>query len=163
MTQAVTFVPSTISAPSFRATLDGAQYTIVIVWAFFGNRYYASCYDQNNKLIFWTPIIESPIGLTIEALSWDPNAQIVTVTTMEPHGYPICAPVNLVIEGASPSGYAGAFLMTPTGQSTLTFPLTTDPGIAVAFGTLCYYFNIAAGFFTTSTLIYRNGQFIVSP
>ena len=162
-----TFYPvqqSTIGPPQFTATLDGNPYIVTVVWSLFGQRYYVNCFDLSGNLQFSRPLIESLPGLTISTLAFDELTGLVLGTTDQPHGYKIGSTTQLTISGASPDIYNGTFLVFAAGPSSFSFPLSvsSDPGAATAAGVLSYIISIAAGYFN-STLVYRQGQFEVSP
>lgn len=62
MTTFVDFVPSTVAPFTFLATLDGAQYQVVVTWNVAGERYFVTVYDLLSTLILSCPLIESPTG-----------------------------------------------------------------------------------------------------
>lgn len=70
----------------------------------------------------------------ITTLTW--SGSVVTVTTTSPHGWTNGDVIPIVIAGASPSGYNGAFTGTVTGASTLTYPLVSNPGSETVPGTV---------------------------
>lgn len=158
-----TFIPSSNSAFTFQPTLDGNTYQVTVTWSLFGQRYYVNCYTLSGQLVFSLPLISSVAGQPIQGASWAPN--MVTLQTASPHGFRLGVPINLTVVGMSPTGYNGAYQMTPVDPVTLTYPLDIDPGAASTYGLLEYIINLAAGYFTTSTLVYRSGdsQFEVLP
>jgi hypothetical protein len=70
----------------------------------------------------------------ITSLAW--AGSVVTVTTTAPHGYTSGDVIPIVIAGAVPTGYNGAFTGTVTGASTLTYPLASNPGTETTPGTI---------------------------
>lgn len=64
--------------------------------------------------------------LAISSLAW--SGGVVTATTAAPHGFQNGLTFAGIISGASPSGYNGNYALTVTGASTLTYPLTPNPG-----------------------------------
>lgn len=76
----------------------------------------------------------------ISSLAWATG--IVTVTLVEAHGWPEGDNVPIIVSGSTPAGYNGAFTSTVTGDKTLTYALSVDPGAATATGTLS---AVAAG------------------
>ena len=72
-------------------------------------------------------------AVTISAISWAAN--VVSVTTGSPHGIPTGQTVEIIIAGNDPAGYNGTFAGTSTGTNTITYPLTSDPGVIVTEGT----------------------------
>lgn len=55
----VFFNPSVKANFQFQCTLDNQQYTIIVTWNMFGQRYYLNCYDNNANRIFTLPLIGS--------------------------------------------------------------------------------------------------------
>lgn len=156
------FTPSNVAAPTFMPTLDGDPYTIQVSFQLFGQRYYLNCYDLSGNRIFTRPMVESEAGKIINAISWNVASGLVTVKTSIPHGYPIGSVVNLTVAGCVPDAYNGAVQAFVDTPNTFTYPLTTDPGVATVFGQASYLIDLIAGYFN-STMIFRNGQFEVSP
>lgn len=163
MTTFYPFTPTnTPPAPYFQPTLDGVTYTITINNNLFGQRYYLFCTDQSGNIIFNVPVVTSLPSVPIENLTWDGPSQTATVTTVDPHGYQIGLTLDLTISGATPSAFNGTFPMLSTGSTTLTFFLADDPGQMTVAGALSYLISMTAGYFS-STLVYRNNTFEVSP
>ena len=162
MTTYTDFQPSTQQVFSFSPTLDGAQYNCTLTWNLFGQRYYINCSDLSNNLIFSLPLIGSPDGIIVEAVTWDSGT--VTVETTVPHGYRPGQTVNLTLSQTTPSEYSGNWNMLVINGSELTFTLASNPGNCTAPGLLYDNINIAAGYFT-STLVFResSSQFEVTP
>jgi hypothetical protein len=161
-----TIVPvsfSPLQAPSFTITLDGTEYTVTLTWNLYGQRYYINVSDLSNNLILSLPLIGSPDGIVIESLTW--ASGLVTVTTSLPHGYRPGTTVRLTLGNVTPDAYNGVFDMLVTGASTLTFPLMSNPGVATAPGILFTNIDLAAGYFETSTLVWRpsSSQLEVNP
>jgi hypothetical protein len=71
---------------------------------------------------------------TISAIAWVTNT--VTVTLTESLGWSDGDKVPVVIDGVAPKGYNGAFTATVTGDKTLTYTLSSDPGTATTMGTV---------------------------
>ena len=61
---------------------------------------------------------------------------MVTVTTVSPHGWTAADVIPITIAGAAPAGYNGYFNGTVTGTTTLTYPLTGNPGAETTPGTV---------------------------
>ncbi|HBZ7597784.1 TPA: hypothetical protein R1B10_001127 [Klebsiella pneumoniae] len=70
----------------------------------------------------------------LSAITWETNT--VTVTLTGPHGWSVGDVVPIMIAGVMPAGYNGAFTATVTGEATLTYALSADPGEATTLGTL---------------------------
>jgi len=156
--------PSISGAPQFTPTLDGNPYSVSVIWSLNGQRYYVNCSDLSGNLIFSRPLIETLPGLQIDALSYDELSGFSFVTTDQPHGYAIGSTISLTISGAVPDAYNGTSVMLATAPGTLSFPLSAaaNPGPAMIGGALNYLISICAGYFQ-STMVYRNGQFEISP
>ncbi len=63
MTGEITYVifnPSPTSNFQFQVTLDGNDYTVIVNWNLFGQRYYVNLYDLTGKLVVCLPLIGSP-------------------------------------------------------------------------------------------------------
>ena len=78
-----------------------------------------------------TSILKVPASIT--SITWTGN--VATVTAAAAHGIPNGDMVEVVIAGASPTGYNGTFLATSTGASTFTYPLASNPGGSASAGT----------------------------
>ena len=163
MTTYFAFTPSRTSVPQFSPTLDGSQYLCSCTWNLFAQRYYLNCFDQDGNRIFSQALVETPPALALNTLAWSELTMLVTATTQTPHGFQTGAAVTLTIAGCSPDAYNGAQAATITGPSTFTYPLNADPGSNVVAGSASTLINMAAGYFQTSTLVFRNSAFEVSP
>lgn len=169
MTTYTNFVPSTVQAFQFQATLDGQVYTVILTWNLFGARFYVNVYDPGGDLVCCRALVGSPTGLAIENLSWADGT--VTAMTSVPHGYIIGTVVALTIAGCSPDAFNGIVDAAITGPDTFTYDVMTDPGAASAFGTATYNINLVGGLQDingdtfSSTIVYReqSQQFEVSP
>jgi hypothetical protein len=130
----------------------------------FGQRYYVFCYDSSGVQVFSRPLIESLPGIQIDVISYDELSGLAIVTTDQPHGFKIGSTSNLTIAGATPDTYDGTYWMLATGPTTLSFPLavSSNPGQTTVGGTLSFIISMTAPYFNT-TMVYRNGQFEVSP
>ena len=163
MTTYFPFTPSRDSVPQFSPTLDGAQYLYTCTWNLFAQRYYLNCLDADGNRIFSRALVETPPALALESLTWSELTGLVTATTQAPHGYAIGSAVGLTVAGCSPDTYNGAALVTITGPSSFTYPLSADPGANVVAGSASQLIDMAAGYFAASTLIFRNSAFEVAP
>lgn len=163
MTTYTQFQPSAQNVFTFQPTFDGEQYTVTVTWNLFGQRYYVNCFDLSNNLIFSLPLLGSPDGLTVQSLAWDNG--VVTVTTEVPHGYRAGVNVNQTLDQTTPSAYSGNYDMLVINDTQLTYSLPADPGICTGPGILLDDLNIGAGYFQTSTFVYRASsmQFEVNP
>jgi hypothetical protein len=164
MTTFVPFTPGPNTPFTFQPILDGQSYNCRVTNNLFGQRWFVECYDGSGNLVFYEPIIETASGLSIGGLSYNPASLWVTVTTVDPHGFFIGQTVSMVIVGAVPTAYNGAYEMMVTGPSTLQYMSQSgDPGDSISsYGSLNFLISICGGYFT-STMCYRNGQFEISP
>lgn len=162
MTTYFPFTPSTRSAPQFQPTLDGSQYSVTVTWSLFGQRYYLNVYTLAGVLVVCIPLIETGASIAVQGATWDQNTGLVTLTTVDPHGYPIGQTVNLTVASMLPDAYNGAFQCVSAGPLALVYPLSSDPGLSTQNGNVSYLISMVAGYFN-STLVYRSSQFEVSP
>lgn len=163
MTTYTNFTPTSSKAFTFQPALDGSTYTCVVTWNLFGQRYYVNLYDLDGTLVVCLPLIGSVTAQNLSSLSWSNG--VVTATTTVGHGYLVGTTVALTVAGSSPSAYSGLVYALITSRTAFTYSLSTDPGINVTPGTVCSQINILAGYFTSSTMVYREdaAQFEVSP
>jgi hypothetical protein len=63
------FIPSQTSNFQFQPTLDGQQYTAIINWNLFGERYYFNLYTLQGDLILCLALIGSPPGYDISLVA----------------------------------------------------------------------------------------------
>lgn len=54
------FSPSLKSNFQFQCTLDQQDYTCIVTWNLFGQRYYINLYDNNGVRVLTLPLISSP-------------------------------------------------------------------------------------------------------
>lgn len=166
MTTFVEFLPTATKAFQFSPTLDGKQYSLVVTWGLAGQRWYVNLYDQTGGLVAFLPLVGSPDAAKTLSLTWNDTSRLVLVTTVMPHGIPIGVVATMTITGVVPNAFNGVWSLTSTGPSTLTYPLTTDPsGPATSQGNIGRDINLAAGYFLSSTLVFRQStqQFEISP
>jgi hypothetical protein len=163
MTTTFDFRPSNLAPFQFQPTLDGTTYTCIVSWNLFGQRFYLDCYTLAGDLVFSQALISSPDGVQIQAISWAKG--VATVTTNVPHGLGIGLTANITISGTTPDGYNGLQSVYSISPTQFTYSLTSNPGAATMFGNAIANINMAAGYFTTSTLVFREStsQFEVSP
>jgi hypothetical protein len=77
-----------------------------------------------------TTVLKGSLALT--SLVWAAN--VVTATTVVPHGFTVADTLLITISGETPAGYNGTFLATVTGASTFTYPLGVNPGAQTIAG-----------------------------
>lgn len=165
MTTYFNFSPSPVAPYQFAPTFDGQQYNVIVTWNVYGQRWYINVYDLSNNLIVSLPMTGSPTGIAIQSLAWDVTTTTATVETVSPHGYKIGATIALTLSGNVPTGFNGTFRCLIVDPVTFTFPLANDPGQAVSCGAASYNVNLVAGYFVTSSLVFRqkSAQFEVTP
>ena len=163
MTTLFPFQPTLQAAFQFQPTLDGQTYNVIVTWNLFGQRYYINVYSLDGTLVLCVPLVGSPTGLALESLSWARGT--VSATTSGPHGYKVGNIIRLTISNCAPNAYNGIFDVIITGPTTFTYALAANPGPATVLGRADYNIDLSAGFFTTSTLVYREAstQFEVNP
>lgn len=163
MTTYFAFQPTAQQVFSFQPTLDGATYNVAVLWNFAAQRWYLRIQDLSGNLIVYRPLIGSPPTTLLSNLSWTNG--VVTATAPGRMGYRLGQGVTLTISGASPDALNGVFPCTVTSPTTFTYPLGSDPGQILATGSWSSDINLVAGFFTTSTLVFRAStqQFEVKP
>lgn len=145
------FQPNAAQNLVFNPVLDGVTYTATVTWNVFGQRWYLNLTDVNGNLVLCTAVVSSADPQPLAALSWSDG--LVTAETVDPHGVPVGAQANLLLQGDTPSGYDGLQLVTATGPSGFTYPLATDPGTAVQLGACGGIVDLGAGLFG-SLLLY---------
>ena len=91
-------------------------------------------YGPITTLADLTSILSTSKALS--TLAWSASPNIVTGTTSSPHGWTIGDTVQIVIAGATPTGYNGTYAGTVTGTSTFTYPLASNPGSETVPGTV---------------------------
>lgn len=79
----------------------------------------------------------TPAAKALTSLTW--TTMVVTATTTAPHGWANGTVFPVTIAGCAPAGYNGVYTATVTGASTLTYPLTANPGSIVTSGTVTPY------------------------
>ena len=141
---------------------DGETYNVTVTWNLFGRRCYVNCFDSLNNRVFTVALIESSPALPLGAVSWSPASLTAEVVTKSPHGFPVGSTIRLTVASVVPVGYNGCYDCWVTGPSTLEFDLSVNPGAATVFGSVSQLISMTSGYFA-STLIWRSGQFEVSP
>lgn len=163
MTTFVPFQPQPDAPFQFQLTLDGQLYTATVPWLLFGQRWYMSLTDQGGNLIFYKALISSQSLQLLSSISWDATGT-ATALADSPLQYPVGAMADLTVYNAQPAGYNGAYRCTIINQTTFTYPLSANPGMATVPGAFAKDVSMTAGYFD-STLVYRptTGNFEVSP
>jgi hypothetical protein len=83
------------------------------------------------------PLLQ-PSG-SITSIAWATGVATVTTTNPLPVNITTGSVVQMVITGAVPTVYNGAFTCTVTGPNEFTYPLTADPGGPAAIGSYQLY------------------------
>ena len=161
MTTFTPFTPSQTALFSFRPVLDGNVYLARTPFVHYAQRYYLNLSQLNGPAVVFRPLIESPASLPLASIAWANNK--VTAVTEQPHGYRLGIVVPLLVAGCVPTAYNGNVQASVVDDETLAWPLNANPGTATAIGTVDWTFNLVAGYFTTSTMVFRNQQFEVNP
>jgi hypothetical protein len=164
LTTTFQFTPTIQSPFSFKPTLDGEIYNVTCPWNIARQSWFISIAGVDGTSVVYRALVGSPAGQTIESITWSQG--LATITTEQEHGLSLLATVNLTVSGVTPDAYNGQQQMFVTGPNTLVYALSTDPGSsATSAGVVSYDLNLAWGYFTTSTLVYRqpSNQFEVNP
>lgn len=169
MTQYFPFRPSATSVFSFSPVLDGETYSATVPWLLFGARYYLSLQKLDGTQVWYGAVVGSPTGVQIQSLSWAHGR--ATAATAVPHGFKPASTVSLAVRGCSPDAFNGAVAALVTGPSSVSWPLATDPGAAMVFGSASRDVNILGGVanglggYFSSTMMFRTASqtFEVNP
>jgi len=172
MTTIIPFLPSNIAAPTFKATFDGQDCTLKITWNLSAERYYVNVYDSKGVWVITIPLISSPPAREAVSAVFDPFLNAMTIE-MKPYSFwnfpyagvatKLGTMIDYTLDGFQPDTYNGKFRCLHLKPLTFTFPMPKDPGPLVLLGRVSRYLNMVASVFTTSSLIYRNGAFEISP
>lgn len=155
MTTLVDFAPSTTAPFQFQPTLDNVQYTVIVTWNIFGERYYINVLDLANNLIVCRSLAESGPTFRV-SLTWDDN--VATAVTNAPHNVPIASLVNLRILD-SDTGFDGTYQGFAIDENTLTFELDVNPNEPVAVpGTLSFDLDLLGGYGIGSLYFHEDTQ-----
>jgi len=157
------FQETVLQPYTFNPTMDERVVSAIVLWSLYGKRYYLRMNELGGEPIFMLPLIGSVVGFHILSITW--LRGIVTVTTSFPHNFPVGNTMNLTLRGCFPDAYNGTHQTYVSSPRELQFNLASFPGLALVFGFISYDINIGAGYFDTSTIVYRtaNKQFEVSP
>lgn len=174
MTTVIPFIPSNLQAPTFNATLDGANYAIKVTWNVSAQRYYINVYSTDGTWIITTPLVSCPPARAVNSVDWDSTRRVLTVEMVDPSFWPIplstgglvISPgtmLDYTLEGFQPTTYNGLFRGLQIDETTFSVPMDTDPGQVVVMGNVNRLLNMVQSVFQTSSLVYRNGAFEVNP
>lgn len=155
MTTYIQFIPQPTQAFIFAATLDGSPVTCQVPWSLFGNRWYLSLIDTSGLQIVYRALAASPDPIVIKNMTWDADDGVF-VETVQPHMLEFMSTCELTIQGVTPTTLNGVWPCFVTGPTTFAYK---PPGLQIApiqsFGQMSYDINLAEGYFTTSTLVFR--------
>ena len=159
MTTYVDFQPSQTTPFQFQATLDGEHYVVTVPWNIMGERYYVSVSDLNNNVIVYRSVASST-AVSQAALSWANGT--ATASLSSPHNVPLGSVARITVANTG-SAYDGTYLALAVDATDFTYPLPSNPG--PASGGVSQDVNLVGGYFTTSSLVFRDNtqQFEVSP
>lgn len=158
------FTPGNMSPPfSFQPSLDGETCTVSVFWNTYAQRWYVSVTDLSGDQICYVPLIGSPTAANIAELSWSQG--IVTLVTVNPHGWQLGVDVPITVAGCLPNAYNGTQTAYVVDPYTIQYPLAQDPGAPSSLGAAGYTVNIVGAFFDESILYYLPAslQFVVNP
>jgi hypothetical protein len=101
-----------------------------------GGDYLVACNGADPTLVYdgtnWIKIATTSTAQTISSITHVGN--VATLTTSAPHG--LITGNQVVISGATPNDYNGAYIITVTGTTTFTYTMATTPsGNASVVGT----------------------------
>jgi hypothetical protein len=174
MTTVIPFLPSNLVAPNFRATLDGTDYDVEITWNVSAQRYYINIYGLDGTWIITTPLVQTPPARKIQSIVYDIFQKAILVTMVDPSQWPVPLSaaglntppgtiVDYTLENCDPTLLNQKWRSLHINSSSFSFPLASDPGSINILGSVNRLMNMISGVFQTSTLIYRNGAFEVTP
>lgn len=63
------FTPATNQNYSFQPTFDGQQYTVLVTWSLFGQRWVINVYDLQGNLVVERPLRSSPNNYDINLIA----------------------------------------------------------------------------------------------
>lgn len=161
MTTFFPFTPPVDQAFTFQPTLDGTPFSAVVPWNLFGRRFYLQLFTLSGALVLYRALVASTAGVAVQSAAWSRGR--VTAATAAPLGLRVGDVVRLTVDGMTPDAYNGTNLCLVTGPASFSFPLASDPGDATVLGTASYNVDLVSGYFASSTLVFRNGQFEVKP
>jgi hypothetical protein len=155
--QVFPFIPNPIAPFRFQPTLDGNLCTGTVEWNLAGQRWYLHMRDVLGNDLFYVPMISSPDGIPTINLTWDGARQLVVITAN--HKQRIGQLVVLTLTNVVPTAYNGIWLMYAETSETLTYPQTVSPGgDATTQGLLSHNINLAGGYTTDTTVVYRGSS-----
>jgi len=69
MTTLIQFRPSVNQNFTFQPTLDGQQYSCVVTWSLYGQRWYLNVYSLQGTLVVQKPLRGSPVDYDINLVA----------------------------------------------------------------------------------------------
>jgi hypothetical protein len=174
MTTIIPFLPSNLTRPRFTAAFDGDEYSVELTWNVAAQRYYVTINGLDGSWIVTTPLVTTPPLRRIQSAQYDPFRKVVIVTFVDPTLWPVpLSPgglnilpgtiVEYTIQNFEPVEYNGTFRCLHINNLSFTYELQNDPGQAVVLGSVGRMMNMVAGVFQTTTFVYRDGVFEISP
>jgi hypothetical protein len=164
MTTYIKFIPSNSVAPRFTTTFDEDSYTIIVTWNVASQRYFINVYSIVGNWICTVPMIETEIGNKITDISYDKYNNVLVVTINGNLWRPPGMIVKFDIENCVPDDINGSYdcLMLNSNTFTIPAPVATRGQVTI-LGSATRFMNLVAGYFQSSSLIYRNRMFEVRP
>lgn len=150
-----TFTPQPTAPPFlFQPTLDGQDYLARVTWNVFGQRWYISLDTSNNQPVFMQAMVASPQLIEAQTIRWENGFAIIEAGF--PSSFRIGQSFNLTVSGFVPDAYntprALALIIGPTE---IMYPMATPAVPATVLGRATYDINLAGGYFTQSSLVFR--------
>lgn len=142
MSTTVQFAPSTSAAFRFQPVIAGKQYTAIVTWNVFGQRYYLNLFDTSGNLVLTTAVVSS--GPRVSAtMTWVDTGigGLATATTAVPHNVPVGGLANVQISQTD-SPYDGHWQVLSTGPNTLTFAIPNPNESQPLPGQLSFNLNL---------------------
>lgn len=147
--------------------MDGKTVTVEVRWSIFRQDWRVSLYDQDGNRIVSRALVGSPDPVATAAVVWNSAAARVEITTVAAHGLAPGDVAEWTLRNVSPIGFNGADAMRALSPTVLAYDQSASPGAAAATvqGVVGCDIDLAAGYFNTSTLVFRasSRQFEVGP
>jgi hypothetical protein len=163
MTTYIKFTPSNSVAPRFTAVFDEESYTVIVTWNVSSQRYFINVYSISGNWICTVPMIETAAGVNIVNLNPNINNGTMEVTVESPYWRPLGQIVEITIANCQPDDINGTYDSLVIDRNVFTIPMPASRGQITVLGSASRLMNMLAGYFKTSSLVYRNGMFEVSP
>lgn len=153
-TTSIPFTPSIASPFRFTFQADGATWAAVVTWNVFGQRWYLNVYFQDGTRVFTVPLVGSSTWVTTPLATQEEN---YLARVFNPYLVGVGALVlSQNVETATRIAAIDSTVVALSAPS-----LSTGTDNAAQFSN---DINLAAGYFTSSTLVYRAnaGRFEIS-